>query len=338
MRRLLFLIAALLVPSLANGAAPSATLSVTVAPVATGGGPCGTIAGQAAIDAAAAGFNTCALYNDFTTAIPNSVGTGLPSNWLDCSLDGDTSAVWYWGFISSAVTVPPCSGHVAWNVTDPTYGNLALQLTLSDSDVSTYGNPASSMQTLNQVRSNPVPGSGEFGYAYYEWTFRDDSNVDVSNAFWTWVGPNAGVLAGESSDILELDFTENLGSNRSDEAWNRWVGSTDVDPHTIVSNIGLPFTAYHTWGALFTGDGGNNFGMCAYLDGVRQACATGSYDTANENLQRRYLIAWIQYNGGSIGTVNQYIKSFKVLTCANWQQSSAAGMCPGSMFNGNFYQ
>ena len=303
---------------------------------------CGPAPGtDAAADAAAAGFNTCALGNDFTTPIPNTVGTGLPVNWLDCAADGSTSFVWYWGFIgpTSQVTVPSCSGHVAWNVQDPIYTNLALQLTLSDSDVSTYGNPASSMQTLNQSRSNPVPGPGEFGYAYYEWTFRDDSDVDVNNAFWTWTSPSAGVLAGQSQSVAELDFTENLGLNRSDAAINLWgPGGVNKGFHTVVSNAGLPDTSYHTWGALFTGDGGNNFSLCSYLDGVRQACAPWSYTATGENLQRRFLIAWIQHNGGTIGTVHQYIKSFKVLTCANWTLATAAGMCPGSTFNGNFYQ
>src|SRR5215813_4094867 len=100
--------AAFLVPGLAYGA-PSANLSVQVVPAGKTG-TCGTIAGQAGADAAAAGFTTCALYNDFTTTVPNNVGTGLPSNWLDCGMDGNTSAVWYWGVRDRgpAGSFPPC--------------------------------------------------------------------------------------------------------------------------------------------------------------------------------------------------------------------------------------
>jgi hypothetical protein len=347
MMKTVFLTIALLVPGLAYGGNPSANLSVQVIP-AGNASTCDAIMGQAATDAATAGFNTCALYNDFTTAIPNSVGTGLPSNWLDCNLDGSTSAVWYWGFrlFENSSNALPCTGHVDWNVVDPTYGNYALRFTLTDSDISAYSFPASGMETTNMNGSNPVPGPGQYPYAYYEWTVRYDNTAPggFDNAFWSWITPVAETLAGQSSYLLELDFTESygwVGSPATDAGINQWGPSGRIDYRLLSTNAGLPLTAYHTWGSLFTGDGGNNFSVCSYVDGVRKACVPWSYSANGENLQRRYLMAWLACGAtcNSFGTAHQYIKSIKVLTCASWTQVGSPGMCNGSALNGSgFYQ
>ena len=76
-----------------------------------------------------------------------------------------------------------------------------------------------------------------------------------------------------------------------------------------------------------------------------KGCDHSPYDASGENLQRRYLMVMMNCSDSTnlcpinFGTANQYIKSFKVLTCANWQQSSATGMCSGTTLNGSgFYQ
>jgi len=217
MMKTVFLTIALLVPGLAYGGNPSANLSVQVIP-AGNASTCDAIMGQAATDAATAGFNTCALYNDFTTPIPNTVGTGLPSNWLDCNLDAGTSSVWYWGFslFQNNSEAPPCAGHVSWNVVDPTYGNYALHLTMNYSELSSTDYRANlyGMQTANFAgATNPVPGPGQYPYAYFEWTWRTDSpnpsgGGDIYNAMWSWITPPARTLSGQSNYLVELDFTE----------------------------------------------------------------------------------------------------------------------------------
>jgi hypothetical protein len=40
----------------------------------------------------------------------------------------------------------------------------------------------------------------------------------------------------------------------------------------------------------------------------------------------------------NFGTVHYLIQDVKVLTCANWVNTDATGMCPGTTFNGNFYE
>jgi hypothetical protein len=94
--------------------------------------------GQAGADVAAAGFNTCALYNDLTTAIPNAVGTGLPCNCLDCAGDSDTSSISHWGVNDRnrpfSTDTAPCARVIA-NATDPVYGNRALDLASLYSDL-----------------------------------------------------------------------------------------------------------------------------------------------------------------------------------------------------------
>src|SRR5215467_8792046 len=109
MIRRLFFMAALLVPGFAYGANATANLSVQIVSPGSAG-TCGTITGDANSDVQAAGFNTCALYNDFTAPIPNTVGTGLPSNWLNCNQSDSPTAVWYWSknFVDAPGNALPC--------------------------------------------------------------------------------------------------------------------------------------------------------------------------------------------------------------------------------------
>jgi hypothetical protein len=161
---------------------------------------------------------------------------------------------------------------------------------------------------------------------------------------WSWITPPARTLSGQSNYLVELDFTETGYWSNGDFASHRWGPGQNI-AWLSNTNAGLPTTSYHTWGMLFTGDGGSNFSTCVYVDGVRQACNHSPYDASGENLQRRYLMVMMNCSDSTnlcpinFGTANQYIKSFKVLTCANWQQSSATGMCSGTTLNGSgFYQ
>src|SRR6266478_9018702 len=91
----LFFTAALLVPGLANGADPSATLPVQIVP---SGSPRAIPAG-----AQAAGFTTLALDADFSLPF-----YATQSNWLDCA--GATSPQWYRAWIGFGSGIAgPCS-------------------------------------------------------------------------------------------------------------------------------------------------------------------------------------------------------------------------------------
>jgi hypothetical protein len=335
----LFFTTALLVPGLAYGGNPSADLSVQVVPAGKAG-TCGTIIGQAATDSAAAGFNTCALYNDFTTAIPNTVGTGLPSNWLNCTSGIDTGAVWN---ANSSYNIP-CSAQS--QVVDPVYGNQALDLHLNRSWLAgqgqQYGNFA-------QITSAPWdtdttnPNAHSWSNGYFEITYRQDADnfkfPGSQQAFWSW-----GQCCGTGNTFVEQDFFEdwNTGGAHMDIAWDWWGTGTFGN--------GTPYSShdartYHTFGALITGNY-NNFAVCNYYDGTRIGCYNQSYQSGQDGTQRRKV--WVQNGaqcptqfgdiscvGASFNDSHMYIKSIRVVTCA---AEPAGGSCLGNTNNGSFYQ
>jgi hypothetical protein len=345
-KKLLF-IAALLVPGLAYGGNSSADLSVQVVPAGTAG-TCGAT-GQVATDLQTVGFTTVALCNDFTTPIPNTVGTGLPSNWLDCGFGGDTSSIWHFGVRdrNRSPGSPTCGS--VFQTTDPTYGNKALDLQVSYSDAlnTAYGNPGDFLATINYNGT----GGLQFPDAYYEITFRcnpycGNGNADGDNQnFWSWVATN---LQG-GSGLVEVDFLETLTA-QGDMGANTW-STTDCGSGfsrcwgAFLYAASGDITQYHTWGTLFTGNGSGGWSVCWYYDGTRYGCRQGSYPSDAASSAKRYLRLENQVNFTNPpqspawvgGNSNYYVKSVKVISCANWKQAGAAGMCNGSTFNGNFY-
>lgn len=360
--RLFFLAALLVLPGFAYAA--SAGLSVQVVPAKAPSGNCGTIAGQTGIDAATAGFNTCALYSDWMTPIPNTVGTGLygpggptDPNWVDCNDAASTSYRWYWEMFLYQNTTGspplPCAGRIA-QVTDPTTGGLALQITFNYSDlVPSNGNippqNTNGIQSVNLAASNPYPGPGWYPFAYYETMARIDNNsVPWGEAlFWSWVKPFM------SRYLIELDFdeikTEITTGDHCDDGWDKYAPNTIATFGSVWSTESCGSTHYNTVGTLYTSDG-TDFAPCVYLgDGVTRmdcmGCQQLSFDSAAvESLERRMLFFQMQAAADlsnkepNFGTVHYLIQDVKVLTCANWVNTDATGMCPGTTFNGNFYE
>jgi hypothetical protein len=336
----LFVTAVLLVPGFAYGGNPSADLSVQVVPARTG--TCGTIMGQAGTDAAAAGFTTVALCNDFTTAIPNSVGTGLPSGWLNCNGDTiDTNAVWN----KSASQIVPCAA--IQQVTDPTYGNLTLDIDFNSSYVqSGLGWPGSMAELItvpaidSSTNSNPAHS---FSNAYYEITYRlqpvPGQFTGGTQGFWQFFCCNTGDTFVDN-EIFEDWSTWSQNRDFGFNYWTNGVGSTGADVHNIPATDP---TTYHTVAGMVTSNA-TAFSQCSYFDGVRHQCATGTYQAGQSGAQRRNLIIW---NGtscsydptitscvGSFSDVHMYIESIKVVTCP---AEPTGGSCIGTNFNGNFY-
>jgi hypothetical protein len=336
--------AAFLVPGLAYGGNPSANLSVQVVPAGKTG-TCGTIAGQANTDLAAAGFTTCALYNDFTTPIPNSVGTGLPANWLNCNRDS-TPAIWYWTISDrNGGSYNPCS-----NVIQTTDGSNGLVLDIQSFYSQMAQNGAgvnnNTISTSDYLKQNI---SGYFPNAYFEATVRYDQSVQgITGGWWSWVWGNGGDLGG---GLVEDDFMESR-YNETDSALTFWPAATWANPY-LVNASRYDRTQYHTWGMLQTGDGNGNFADCTYVDGIRQGCYANSFagvgvNAAQGAVQRRFLRfdiapdSWPNNSGvPNFGTLNFYVKSVKVLTCSSYSHNytdGSSGMCNGTTYNGNFYQ
>src|SRR5262249_40008833 len=128
-------------------------------------------------DAQTVGFKTVALCNDFTTAIPNTVGTGLGSNWL--SRDGNIPTVagnvWYLNGKGSTFTCDPtgATGQIGQATDINGGGNLALRLGLWAQQLVAGSVDA----TVTQLTTFPYPNdTGRFdatkswAHGYFEWT------------------------------------------------------------------------------------------------------------------------------------------------------------------------
>jgi hypothetical protein len=308
--------------------------------------------GQAAADVAAAGFNTCALYSDWTTQIPNNVGSGLPSNWLNDNKAGwDGVSRWYCGqgFVNDDTFV--CN--MFSQVTDPVFGNLALR-------VRAGGNTPRSLSFATVAYNNSPPyGLGTFpDGAYYEMRFRY-STSDIMNlyAMGLWGNPVdwLGCPTSSSKGFLEEDFYQ-LGVGVGGDAVSPsldWFGCGDTGRFGGgIQTFGQDMTQYHTVGWLSTsaGDSGGNFAVCMYWDGQRRGCTQDRYNDPVEYMEHRWIgHEWRTCNEHGIADkscralpwpiVDTYIQYIKVLSCPNWLQSGDAGSCHGSTLNAaGFYQ
>lgn len=264
-----------------------ATVTVTAPPSS---GVCAATGADAQADLAGAGFTTCVIGNDFTQQIPNTAGTGLPQNWLNCALGDTTPAVWYNGFqnyIKTTDALPCVSGSSAnssnsaiYQTTDPTYGNLALLLFEPASHCT---NPSGVQNNVvgggcsNAIQSIPDapttaagsgvwPNNGVYPSAYIEVTARTD-NPQNNNTIAMWSAPNpaeqqrvAGPVAGCCWWGYEIDQLINEPGNWSIDGIY-WYNQTGAQPD---SNINC-------------GNGGGTFQNCIQ-EYWRQA--TGSLDTA----------------------------------------------------------
>jgi hypothetical protein len=313
--------------------------------------------GQAAADAAAAGFTTTALCNDFTMAIPNTVGTGLPANWINCNFD-TTPAVWYVENNPQNTSGPPgataCSD-VHPNTTDPTYGNLALDLQITAADITNFNTNGTKYPNLmlTTIDSAQSISTGQYPNGYFEFTGRSNpkqSNAHlqgVNHTHWSWVAP----AQKGSGGLIELDNFETF-QVEGDMGVNVWSstcnGGGGCNPYLwsapSTENEGI----YHTWGTLFTGNGLGGYSACNYYDGTREGCYKSTYPSDVLNYAKRYLILqaapqcnYQVGNDSCTAAINYdfFIKNVKELSCPNWQVAGAAGMCNGTTLNSmGFYQ
>jgi hypothetical protein len=367
---------ALLVPVLAYGGSPNTDLSVQIVPAASTtpppssptpppppppppptSGSCGAApVGAAAADATAAGFTTCALYSDWTYGTPNSVGTGLPSNWLDCGQNGgdNPNADWTFGmsWVNQGNTLPCTVGGNSSNSnvfedTDNT-GNLALHVLMTAAQLNgalntwilstgpyTWNTPADDAHLGTPASWNYPDGI----YVEISWEGSDPNpNVGYGNgiAFWDF-GASA---YGSCQANTELDFMEQTGTGNATFNTHNWstnCGNNSPNSYWFSTNV----TSYQTYGWLVTNDGNNNLAVCIYLNGMRQSCQSmGLLDSEGEVYERRPM--WFAA-GDSLGTatgqMDTWIKYIKVYTCPNWlvQNNLAVSSCSGSANNGNFF-
>jgi hypothetical protein len=342
-------------------AATSALAASEQAPMVTGtsAAACGAApVGQAASDVAAAGFNTCAIYYDWTYGIPNNVGSGLPTNWLDCSQNGgDTpNADWTWGenWFEDGVTTPCASG-----------GNSSNSMVYEDTDSGGGGNMALHIHnTAAQMAANNgnqwLLGTGPFTQnepnddanlgqvapwnfplgVYVEIDWRD-TGVDVGGygngpAFWTF--NYSGYGQGSQCD-LELDFDEVQSTS-----WGAYNFHVCGGPSVGTYGYNASLTSYTTYGYLLTNNGNNQIIACYYVNGTRNGCFNVTTSDAEGLIYGRMPFWWAasySCGGGCAGDEDTWIAYIKVYTCSNWlvQGNPAESSCSGSALDptGSFY-
>lgn len=314
---------------------------------------CGTPAGAAAADVAAANFTTCARYSDWTTTIPNSVGTGLPSNWLDCSGSSTTTPLAQWTWFTN---LGPCSMVV--QQTDPTTGGLALHITEGPSTSWFYelgtGPQAGDFNPATYANKNWTYPMG----VYIEYVLRDDSqyingyNDEVN--FWTFNlsvygtgNTGLGTCAGtgwQYGTYIELDFNETTSlPGGAGYTTHDWLCNGTADQNGPY-NYSLTLSNYTTYGYLITNDGNNNLATCVYINGTRQFCQTSATTDSQGTIYGRNTLQFTEsYNDCNSSVcpnpINTYIKYFKVFTCGQWLNNSTPTnqACSGSASNGSFY-
>ena len=347
------------------------TLNAAISGTPPPPGTCGAApVGAAAADVTAAGLTTCAMYADFTTPIPNNVGTGLPGvmpngsatasgNWINCNegpsqSDNDQSSLFTWGFISfNYMYNPPCT-----NVSQAVDGanGLALKITTSLADMNanqsgwglTVGNTWTSV-SANQAAFNNFPDG-----MYVEATYRDSMPSGISTAgngnesqiaFWSYGHSDYGACLVGGQNGVEVDFFESNGpTNISWQAMNIWNGCQATYGPTInVPNV--EFFNYHTVGTLITNDGNNGFSACYYLDGNSKGCLPITLPDSQGGLYERrgpFFTYGCNFHGSGSSpgcpADASYIKYIKVYSCPTWLSATPAQWaCSKPTFNGRFY-
>jgi hypothetical protein len=220
-----------------------------------------------------------------------------------------------------------------------------------------YYNHGFNYITLDTINKTPN-AQLDFGNAYYEFVYRVDTNTNWNStggnaqaAGWTWTTNN--IYNGTGQFEIDMGEIANFGGPGAIAASNYNFGGPNPTYWACPGAAppsGCPTyttTAYHTYGMLLTSNGTNQ-AVCQWVDNNLSSCQNMTPPSGGNNYtaDRHFLKMWIGVqNAASIsGTVNLYIKSARVWSCANWNDGSqgsppytnpnAAAQCNGSnLFN-----
>ena len=332
------------------------TQAFTLTGSSSGSASCGSAPdGAAASLVSAAGFNTCALYSDFTTAIPNTVGTGLPvvgsdplgisssgtsqsGNWMDCNYsDGSTSSIWYWNVYYE----DNASCTYITQQTDPLIGKLSLNITLPGSD-NQSGNSGAEWtisngpyETNGTVPAGQIPIRGGF---YAEITFHFDPSTENSNAFFNWwmtqnanLGTYSCMISGlntvQEIDFIEFDNTNPLadigGISGGSGCVNGWYAN-GISPYPVTESDSSWWNQENTLGELLTNDGSSNYAICLFYNGTNIYCS-GEYP-GNPGYAQALTALQVEMQGYENGNPAEFwIEDMKIWSCAGWKTSESCG-------------
>jgi hypothetical protein len=239
-------------------------------------------------DVAAAGYSTLVSCSDWTAAIPNSLGTGLPGvaacsssscpsgNWLDCPSGTSPSSPWHQGAVWVGETGGGWTNYACNLISQVTDsgggGNLALDMSYNPSTFSP--NQTVNGQVIGMV-DTISGGTGLPWGRYFEWQERFQTNPTAYTASAHCCGPwSANATTGANG--FALNFLEVFPfAGQSTISFNTGGGGTVSSTPNTTSQFGV----YHKYAVLATASIGSQGGCpsgysngcgvaCFFLDGV----------------------------------------------------------------------
>jgi hypothetical protein len=290
-------------------------------------------------EAQAAGFTTLAYNGDFslpTFADPNT-------NWIDCTATDD-SKLWHVGNPGISLTYNPCNIH---QVIDPVTGDTVLRFQYlpsynSNGDCPANGNEFCALRIMSKNNGTGTV-SLSFGAMYLEYESRNGTAYCGSHGV---SGPNSGFTWETAPDVpgpLELDIVEIWEGDcgYGDAGANNHANGTGGGAWASFDSSGVnlppgyaPPTSYHRYGTLLTFDVNNTSAwVCNFVDDILQINGCGNVAfVASQFNARNFLVMGVASATGNTTvlpqTINNYVRHFRVWSCANW----ATGQCAGSTF------
>ncbi len=262
--------------------------------------------------AAAAGFNTLIINDDFSSSTFGNPVT----NWLDCN-DGSTppaSPLYYRAWVGFGTNIDaPCSAIT--QAADPLNGQLALHLHWQDSYFTgnnghAHGIPVQTTDGAGNGRRTPM------GF-YIEFVARSATQTG------SFPGIDVWSYTHTNTDSYEIDGAEEAGATNMSFAIhnNDLANGSCADPNSSPPCAGavVNITQYHTYAWRQT-SAGSDIVFCAYVDGTLYGCNSispvNAQLTSLQDMVHQMLI-FVPGNYSTAGrTKEMYIKSMKVWSCA----------------------
>lgn len=236
--------------------------------------------------AAAAGFNTLAFNDDFTT-----------STTIAPAYDTASGYNWYWGL------TPGFDATTYWSVNTSGSGILTLTGPRQPNDalISIPG------WAMNNTGSSTVPTVGAYSHAYFEARIQFDplgngGNTDETRgwpAWWLWTVQGIGNFgfsgttgALNPGNATEIDIMESYGTLFQNPGAN-WGSAVhdwpNNDSDSLTQVPGSPNSAFHTYGCLWEITGAGTGRLRFYFDNVLVAGTTAptGAGTLHPNLESR---------------------------------------------------
>lgn len=297
----LLVLLSVLIPTAEWAGTATTNLSVNIQPV-------GVVCCSPPAAAVAAGMTTMAFAVDFTSPIPNTVGTGLPSNtpgggncyggpgcWLGCvspqypwATNDNFPHVLYEPTVDYSTA--PCDGTApnsyVRQVTDPAYGNLALDIAAGvnrdngahdgGTSMSSYVRDPTDPSTQNLFTDFPMS-------MFRRVTFRSNTNTGGNAGFagypngnlvdfWTWtaawyatnIANYCGTQAtGYTCSPVQVDDIEDWGTNSNWGAQHNY--NSGVSGGVGGGSPGYDQSKYVTIDTLTTTNGNSDVQTCTWI-------------------------------------------------------------------------